>query len=229
MRILIVEDERRMAAYIGRALTEEAFAVDLAGDGQRGIDLARTYEYDAIVLDLMLPHVDGLSVCRQLRAEGRQVPVLIVSARDMVEDRVRGLDAGADDYLVKPFAIVELTARLRALQRRRQNTGPGVTLAVGRLTLDPSARTVARDGRAVTVTAREYALLEYFMRRAGSVLTRTMIAEHVWDFAFDRASNVVDVYVKHLRDKIDVAGEPSLIQAVRGVGYVFRDPRRADA
>ncbi len=229
MRVLIVEDERRMAAYIGRALVEEAFAVDLASDGQRGLDLARTYEYDAIVLDLMLPLVDGLSVCRQLRQEGRKVPVLIVSARDMVEDRVRGLDAGADDYLVKPFAIVELTARLRALQRRRQNTGVGVTISVGGVTLDPSARTVVRDGRAVPVTAREYALLEYFMRRAGSVLTRTMIAEHVWDFTFDRASNVVDVYVKHLRDKIDVAGEPSLIQAVRGVGYVFRDPQRADA
>ena len=229
MRILIVEDEKRIAAYIGRALTEESFAVDLAGDGRRGLDLARTYEYDAIVLDLMLPHLDGLAVCRQLREEGREVPVLIVSARDMVEDRVRGLDAGADDYLVKPFAIVELTARLRAQQRRRQNTGPGVTLCVGGLTLDPSARTVAREGRPVAVTAREYALLEYFMRRAGSVLTRTMIAEHVWDFTFDRASNVVDVYVKHLRDKIDVAGQPSLIQAVRGVGYVFRDPRRADA
>jgi DNA-binding response OmpR family regulator len=229
MRVLIVEDERRMATYIGRALNEESFAVDLAGDGRRGLDLARTYEYDAIVLDLMLPLMDGLAVCRQLRQEGRKAPVLIVSARDMVEDRVRGLDAGADDYLVKPFAIVELTARLRALQRRRQNTGPGVTLAVAGLTLDPSARTVSRDGHAVPVTAREYALLEYFMRRAGSVLTRTMIAEHVWDFTFDRASNVVDVYVKHLRDKIDVAGEPSLIQAVRGVGYVFRDPRRADA
>jgi|SRR5579871_115170 len=229
MRVLIVEDERRMAAYIGRALTEEAFAVDLAADGRRGLELARTYEYDAIVLDLMLPYVDGLSVCRQLREEGRKVPVLIVSARDMVEDRVRGLDAGADDYLVKPFAIVELTARLRALQRRRQNTGVGVTISVGRLTLDPSARTVTRDGHAVHVTAREYALLEYFMRRTGSVLTRTMIAEHVWDFTFDRASNVVDVYVKHLRDKIDIAGEPSQIEAVRGVGYVFRDPRRADA
>ncbi len=218
-----------MATYIGRALTEEAFAVDLAADGRRGLDLARTYEYDAIVLDLMLPHLDGLAVCRQLRQEGRHVPVLIVSARDMVEDRVRGLDAGADDYLVKPFAIVELTARLRALQRRRQNGGPGVVLTVADLTLDPSARTVCRNERTVAVTAREYALLEYFMRRAGSVLTRTMIAEHVWDFTFDRASNVVDVYVKHLRDKIDVAGEPSLIQAVRGVGYVFRDPRRADA
>ena len=229
MRILIVEDEKRMAAYVGRALAEESFAVDLASDGQRGLDMARTYEYDAIVLDVMLPQLDGFAVCRRLRDEGRHVPVIIVSARDMVEDRVRGLDAGADDYLVKPFAIVELTARLRALQRRRQHTGVAVTLAIADLTLDPSTRTVARGGRTVPVTAREYALLEYFMRRAGSVLTRTMIAEHVWDLTFDRGSNVVDVYVKHLRSKIDVAGEPSFIQAVRGVGYVFRDPRRADA
>jgi DNA-binding response OmpR family regulator len=229
VRILIVEDERRMANYIGRALTEEAFAVDIASDGPKGLELARTYEYDAIVLDLMLPRLDGLSVCRSLRGEGRKTPVLILSARDMVEDRVRGLDAGADDYLVKPFAIVELTARLRALQRRRQATGPGVMLVVGDLKMDPSARTVSRAGRAISLTAKEYALLEYFMRRAGSVLTRTMIAEHVWDFTFDHASNVVDVYVKHLRGKIDVAGEPSLIQAVRGVGYVLRDPQHADA
>jgi len=229
MRILIVEDERKMANYIGRALSEEAFAVDIASDGRRGMELARACEYDAIVLDLMLPEVDGLSVCRTLRNEGRKVPVLIVSARDMVEDRVRGLDAGADDYLVKPFAMVELTARLRALQRRRQPAGPGVTLVVGTLTLDPSTHTVARAGRPIPVTAKEYALLEYFMRHAGAVLTRTMIAEHVWDFTFDRASNVVDVFVKHLRDKVDAAGEPSLIQAVRGVGYVFRDPRHADA
>ena len=229
MRVLIVEDERRMATYIGKALMEEAFAVDIASDGPRGLDLARTYDYDAIVLDLMLPLLDGLSVCRSLRNEGRKTPVLILSARDMVEDRVRGLDAGADDYLVKPFAIVELTARLRALQRRHQAGSPGVTLVVGDLKLDPAARTVCRGGRAIVATAREYALLEYFMRRAGSVLTRTMIAEHVWDFSFEQASNVVDVYVKHLRDKIDVAGEPSLIQAVRGVGYVFRDPHQADA
>ncbi len=229
VRILVVEDERRMANYIGHALTEEAFAVDIAGDGPKGLELARLCEYDAIVLDLMLPHLDGLSVCRRLRAEGRKTPVLILSARDMVEDRVRGLDAGADDYLVKPFAIVELTARLRALQRRRQATGPGVTIQFADLQMDPSSRHVARAGRTIPLTAKEYALLEYFMRRAGAVLTRTMIAEHVWDFSFDHASNVVDVYVKHLRDKIDVAGEPSLIQAVRGVGYVLRGPQYVDA
>jgi DNA-binding response OmpR family regulator len=224
VRILVVEDEQRMAKYIGRALAEGAFAVDIAGDGPHGLELARAFEYDVIVLDLMLPHLDGLSVCRRLRAEGRRTPVLILSARDMVEDRVRGLDAGADDYLVKPFAIAELTARLRALQRRQQTMGPGVTIQIADLQMDPSTRQVDRGGRPISLTAKEYALLEYFMRRAGSVLTRTMIAEHVWDFSFEHASNVVDVYVKHLRDKIDVAGEPSLIQAVRGVGYVLREP-----
>jgi DNA-binding response OmpR family regulator len=229
MRVLIVEDERRMATYLGRALTEETFAVDLASDGVKGLELARSYEYDVIVLDIMLPLLDGLSVCKTLRDDGRRTPVLMLSARDMIEDRVRGLDAGADDYLVKPFAITELTARLRALQRRRQTSGGSVALTVSDLTLDPSTRSVTRGGKAIAVTAKEYALLEYFMRRAGSVLTRTMIAEHVWDFTFDHVSNVVDVYVKHLRDKIDVAGRPSLIQAVRGVGYVFRDPRDADA
>ncbi len=228
MRVLIVEDERRMASYIGRALAEESFAVDFASDGVTGLSLARTHEYDAIVLDLMLPHLDGLSVCRSLRQEGKQTPVLILSARDMIEDRVRGLDAGADDYMVKPFAVAELTARLRALQRRRQGAAP-VVYTVGELRLDPATRSVQRAGRPLVLTPKEYALLEYFMRRAGSVLTRTMIAEHVWDFTFAHASNVVDVYVKHLRDKIDVAGTPSLIQAVRGVGYVFRDPTLADA
>ena len=218
-----------MAVRIGRALTEEAFSVDIASDGEMALERARQHEYDAIVLDLMLPKLDGLSVCRTLRREGRQTPILMLSARDMIEDRVRGLDAGADDYLVKPFAITELSARLRALQRRRQAGGPAVLLAVGDLKMDPSTRTVSRAGRSIPVTAKEYALLEYFMRRVGAVLTRTMIAEHVWDFTFEQASNVVDVFVKHLRDKIDVPGDPSLIQAVRGVGYVFRDPRQTDA
>jgi DNA-binding response OmpR family regulator len=229
VRVLVVEDERKIATRIGRALTEEAFAVDIASDGAEGLEKARTCEYDAIVLDLMLPGLDGLSVCRSLRRDGRKTPVLILSARDMVEDRVRGLDAGADDYLVKPFAVVELTARLRALQRRLGANGQGLVLGVGDLRLDPSSRSVSRGSRPVALTAREYSLLEYMMRRAGSVLTRTMIAEHVWDFTFEQASNVVDVYVSHLRDKIDVAGEPSLIQAVRGVGYVLRDPRQAES
>ncbi len=224
MRVLVVEDEHRMASYITRVLVEESFAVDLARDGPSGLELATSYDYDAVVLDLMLPQLDGLAVCRRLRAAGKTMPVLVVSARDMVEDRVRGLDAGADDYLVKPFAIEELLARLRALQRRRHQAGGASVLSVGDLLLDPAARTVRRGGRSIALTAREYAVLEYFMRRPGSVLTRSMIAEHVWDFSFDHASNVVDVYVKHLRDKIDDAGKDSFIQAVRGVGYVLRDP-----
>jgi len=227
VRVLVVEDERRMAAYVCRALTEQACAVDLARDGTKGLDLASTYDYDAIVLDLMLPGLDGLTLCRKLREAGRQTPVLMVSARDMVGDRVLGLDAGGDDYLTKPFAIEELMARLRALVRRTQRSGIPV-LKVGGLELDPATHGVRRAERAISLTAREYALLEYLMRRAGMVLTRTMIAEHVWDFAFDRASNVVDVYVKHLRDKIDEPSKPSFIQAVRGVGYVFRDPDTAE-
>ena len=223
MRVLVVEDEHRMASHIGHALGEEGFAVDLAWDGEAGLELARSTDYDAIVLDLMLPRLDGLSVCRRLRQEGRRTPVLILSARDMIEDRVRGLDAGADDYLVKPFAIAELLARLRALQRRGHAPAQTI-LVVGNLRLNPAKRSVERDGRPIGLTAREYALLEYFMRRADCILTRTMISEHVWDFSFDHSSNVVDVYVKHLRDKIDQPGAPSLIHAVRGVGYVLRSP-----
>ncbi|MBI3492102.1 MAG: response regulator transcription factor [Acidobacteria bacterium] len=227
MRILVVEDERRMAAFISRALTEEACAVDVAPDGRAGLELARAYDYDAIVLDLMLPYVDGLSLCKQLRAAGKKTPVLVVSARDMVADRVCGLDAGADDYLTKPFAIEELLARLRALGRR-QDGAPAV-LRVGDLQLDPATRTARRAARAIALTSREYALLEYLMRRSGTIVTRTMIAEHVWDCTFDYGSNVVDVYVKHLRDKIDQPGTPTFIQAVRGAGYVLRDPHAADA
>ena len=226
MRVLVVEDERRMAAFISRALTEEACAVDLARDGESGLERASASDFDAIVLDLMLPKLDGLSVCRRLRGIGKQTPVLMLSARDMIEDRVRGLDAGADDYLVKPFAIVELVARLRALHRRRHGATSAL-LASGPLTLDPVTHAVERGGRSITLTAREFALLEYFMRRAGAVLTRTMIAEHVWEFGFEHASNVVDVYVKHLRDKIDETDGSSFIQAVRGVGYVFRNPDAA--
>ena len=223
MRLLVVEDERRVAHYVCRALVEHGFAVDVAHDGPTALDLAQVCEYDGIVLDLMLPGLDGLSVCRRLRASGRATPILVISARDMVEDRVRGLDAGADDYLVKPFALEELTARLRALGRRHRASEPPV-LRVGELELDPATRSARRRGRALSLTQKEFALLEYLMRRPGLVLTRAMIAEHVWDYSFEHASNVVDVHVKHLRDKIDDPDRPSLIQAVRGVGYVLGDP-----
>ena len=227
MRILVVEDERKMAAFISRAVSEESGAVDWAADGEAGLDLARTYEYDAIVLDLMLPKLDGLAVCRALRSAGKRTPVLIVSARDMVADRVKGLDAGADDYLTKPFAVEELLARLRALERRHDHAP--TTQRVGDLQLDASTRTARRGARTIALTAKEFALLEYLMRRAGTILTRTMIAERVWNCTFEHGSNVVDVYIKHLRDKIDEPGKPTFIQAVRGAGYVLRDPKTADA
>lgn len=223
MRLLVVEDERRMAHYVCQALAEESFAVDVAHDGRSALEMALAIDYDAIVLDLMLPGVDGLTVCRRLREAGKQTPILIISARDMVEDRVRGLDAGADDYLVKPFALEELAARLRALSRRNRSTDAPV-LTFADLELVPGTRVVKRSGRLIPLTPKEYALLEYLMRRSGVVLTRAMIAEHVWDYSFDHGSNVVDVHVKHLREKLDVPGRPSLIQAVRGVGYVLGDP-----
>jgi two-component system OmpR family response regulator len=227
MRILVVEDERRMASFISQALAEESCAVDWAGDGQAGLEMATTYDYDAIVLDLMLPKLDGLAVCRALRSAGRRAPVLMVSARDMVADRVKGLDAGADDYLVKPFAIEELLARLRALERRHDR-GP-VTLKVGDLCLEPSTRMARRGARAIPLTGKEYAVLEYLMRRSGTIVTRTMIAEHVWNCTFEGGSNIVDVYVAHLRGKIDEPGTPTFIQSIRGAGYVLRDPVAADA
>lgn len=225
MHVLIVEDERRMARHISQALTEECCSVDIAYDGEQALELAGSCEYDAIVLDLMLPKIDGMTVCRRLRAQGCAMPVLMLSARDMIEDRVGGLDAGADDYLTKPFATQELAARLRALLRRRAGLGAPV-LKVGDLELNPATRVVRRGDRVLSVTLKEYALLEFLMRRPGVVHTRTMIAEHVWGFSLDSCSNVVDVYVKHLRDKIDAPGEhgpASFIQAVRGIGYVLRD------
>ncbi len=227
MRVMVVEDERRMALHIARALTEDSFAVDVVYDGEHALESALALEYDVIVLDLMLPRLDGLSVCKNLRRAGRRVPVLMLSARDMIDDRVGGLNAGADDYLVKPFAMQELLARVRALLRR-QARDPAVLLKVGDLELDLATRRVRRGPRDITLTQKEFQLLEYLMRRPSIVHTRTMIAEHVWNFALEQASNVVDVYVKHLRDKIDdrqQPGAPSFIQSVRGVGYVLRDPR----
>jgi DNA-binding response OmpR family regulator len=228
MRVLVVEDEHRVANHIAQALVEESFAVDVARDGARALEFVAEHEYDAIVLDLMLPGVDGITVCRRVRGGKTATPILILSARDMVEDRVRGLDAGADDYLVKPFAMEELLARLRALLRRQSRAAQPM-ITVGNLQLDPATRAVRLGDRPLVLTAREYALLDYLMRRPGIVHTRTMIAEHVWEFPFEHASNVVDVYVKHLRDKIDEKGGPSFIQAVRGVGYVLSDPATAAA
>lgn len=221
MRILVVEDEARVAGFICKGLSELSYIVDAAGSGAQALDLARSSPYDLIILDIMLPDVNGFAVCRELRRSSLDVPILMLSARGVVEDRVRGLNTGADDYLTKPFAFSELTARVQALLRR-QKPSELLQLVVGDLTLDPVKRIVRRKSRRIDLTQKEFALLEYLMRNADHVLTRTMIAEHVWNFAWDRLTNVIDVYVKHLRRKLEEGGEPRLIHAVRGAGYVLR-------
>ena len=227
MRLLVVEDEPKLAGFIQEGLTAEGFAVDVAYDGQSGLDAAMAMAYDLVILDVMMPGTTGFEVCRQLRKLGSNVPILMLSARDMVPDRVTGLDAGADDYLTKPFAFAELSARVRALVRRRQPAALA-PLTVADLTLDPVTRIVRRGDRKVDVTPKEFAFLEYLMRNAGEVLTRTMIAERVWDVNWNRLTNIIDVFVNHLRKKIELPGEPRLIHAVRGAGYVIREPDPAD-
>jgi len=218
MRILVVEDERRVTAFIKRGLEEEGYAVDVAYDGEEALDWAAMVDYDLIVLDVLLPKKDGLEVCRTLRGQRNTTPILMLTARDAVEDRVRGLDSGADDYLVKPFAFQELLARLRALSRRRgEAKTPG--LQVGDLTLDTLTRQATRGDKIIELTAREYALLEVLMRHPGQVLSRTQIADHVWSYDFLTTSNVVDVYIGYLRRKIDDGFEVKLLQTVRGMGY----------
>jgi two-component system OmpR family response regulator len=221
MRILVIEDEPKMAALLRRGLTEEGYAVDVVRSGTDGIWAATENPYDAIVLDVMLPDIDGFEVCRRLRTADRWAPVVMLTARDAVRDRVAGLDAGADDYLTKPFSFGELFARLRALLRRGAAERPPV-LRVGDLTLDPAEHRVARGNIEVRLTAKEFALLEYLMRRAGEVLSRTRLIEHVWDFGYDGDSNVVDVYVRYLRDKIDRPFGRSTIETIRGSGYRLR-------
>jgi two-component system OmpR family response regulator len=218
MRILVVEDERKMADLLVRAFREEGIAADAAGGGEDALWMARAVEYDAIVLDLTLPGIDGIEVCRRLREDGVWSPVLMLTARTDVADRVRGLDAGADDYLPKPFAVDELLARLRAIVRRGPAPRPAA-LAVGDLVLDPATREVRRGGVPVELSAREFALLEVFMRRPGRVLSRFDLLEHAWEGAYENRSNVVDVYVGYLRDKIDRPFGRASLQTVRGAGY----------
>ena len=218
MRILVVEDERRIAAFIKRGLEEERYAVDVAYDGEEALDWAAVVDYDLIVLDVLLPKKDGIQVCRELRAQGNQVPILMLTARDAVEDRVRGLDSGADDYLVKPFAFQELLARIRALLRRGSDV-KSTRLQVDDLVLDTITHRADRSGQVIELTAREYALLEFLMRHPGQALSRTQIAEHVWNYDFYSTSNVVDVYIRYLRRKIDKSFEVKLIKTVRGMGY----------
>ncbi len=218
MRILIVEDETGIASFIKRGLEEEAYAVDLAADGEEGLGWISSYDYDLIVMDIMLPGMDGIALCRKLRARGIKTPVLMLTAKDTVDDRVAGLDAGADDYLVKPFAFKELLARLRALLRRRHNEDNN-KLVVADLELDLLSRRTTRQGAEIELTNREFALLELLMRYRGRVLSRTVIAEHVWDYTFDSQTNVIDVYIRQLRKKIDGPFEQKLIRTVRGAGY----------
>lgn len=220
MHILVVEDEKRLAFLLRRVLLEERHTVDLAHDGHAGLDLAESGTYDVVVLDVMLPGIDGIEICRQMRADGVMSPVLMLTARGSVEDRVVGLNVGADDYLTKPFAMEELLARINALLRRRDRSFEATPqLTVGDLTLDLVRHEARRAGRVIELTAKEFALLEYLMRHPGQALTRTQIIDAVWRYDLEALSNVVDIYIHYLRDKIDSGREKPLIKTVRGMGY----------
>ena len=221
MRLLLVEDEKKVSSFIKKGLEEEGYAVDLALDGETGLMMGLDGVHDLIILDLNLPGKDGLSVLRELRQTKVTTPVLLLTVRTAIEDKVIGLDTGADDYLTKPFAFQELLARVRALLRR-QTEAEAPLLKVADLTLDPARRLVFRGEEKIELTTKEFALLDYFMRNPDRVLTRTMIADHVWDYDFDPMTNVIDVYVNYLRNKIETGHEPKLIHTVRGVGYVLK-------
>ena len=222
MHILVVEDERRLANLIRRALEEESHVVDVSHDGAEALDMAQATDYDMLILDLMLPHMDGVEVCKRLRASGNDVRILMLTARDAVDDRVLGLEAGADDYLVKPFSFSELLARVKALSRRQVQAQVEQELAVGDLVLDLARHEARRGDKTIELTAKEFQLLEFLMRNAGHVLTRTQILDHVWGYNFDSFSNVVDIYVHYLRNKVDRGFTEPLIRTVRGVGYSLK-------
>ena len=221
MRVLVVEDEVKMAGLLRRGLIGDGMSVDIADKGEDALWMAGSTDYDALVLDVMLPGIDGFETCKRLRTDGVWAPVLMLTARDAVEDRVAGLDTGADDYLSKPFSFAELSARLRALARRGPVERPAV-LSVGDLTLDPAGRTVHRGDREIPLSTKELALLETFMRRPGQVLDRTKLLEHAWDYEYENRSNVIDVYVRYLREKVDRPFGVSSIETVRGAGYRLR-------
>ncbi len=227
MRVLVIEDEPGIAQFVCQGLRESGYAVDLASNGEEGLDYALVAEYDAIVLDILLPKINGLKLLEQMRSQGIKVPVLLLTALDTVEDRVKGLNAGADDYLIKPFAFSELLARIQALLRRPP-LQLGTVLRVGDLEMDTARREVSRAGRLIELSQREFALLEYLMRHPCQVLTRTQIAEHIWNFDFFNESNVVDVYIGYLRRKLDRGFNQSLIHTLRGVGYRIA-PKLEDA
>ncbi len=222
MRVLIVEDEKKVAGFIKKGLEEETFAVDVAHDGEEGFHMGEQNQYDLIILDLMLPVMDGIEVLSELRKQKVTTPILLLTAKDAVEDKVLGLNKGADDYLTKPFAFSELLARVRVLLRRGK-TETKTVLKVEDLSLDLVSHKVKRENEEIELTGKEYSLLEYFMRNTGKVLTRTMIAEHVWDYNFDTFTNVIDVYVNHLRKKIDKNYSKKLLHTLRGVGYIMKE------
>ena len=221
MRILIVEDEKKISDFIRRGLKEEGYAVDTACDGEEGLFLANTNDYDLILLDLMLPKIDGLTLCRKLKKDGVKSPVIMLTAKDTIKDKVAGLDSGADDYLIKPFAFEELLARIRAILRKGESHLVN-SLQLDDLVLDLVSHKVSRAAKEITLTAKEYALLEYLMRNSGSIVTRTMISEHVWDIDFDTFTNVIDVYINYLRNKIDAGHKKKLIHTIRGRGYILK-------
>jgi DNA-binding response OmpR family regulator len=225
MRILLAEDEPRAAQMLAKGLREQAYAVDVVGDGADALYQASITDYDAIILDVMLPVRDGVAVCRQLRTEGAMTPVLMLTARDAIDARIEGLDSGADDYLTKPYDFGELLARLRAVIRRGRRPLTPSMITVGPVTIDTRARRAFRNGQPITLTAREYALLEHLMLHADEVVGRAAIAEHVWDSQYEAMSNVIDVFVQRLRRKIDESGQPSLILTRRGEGYMFSSDR----
>lgn len=218
MRILIVEDEAKVASFIKRGLEEEHYAVDVAEDGKEAVALVDSYDYDLAILDIMLPEMDGLSVLSHIRSVGKAMPVVLLTAKDLVEDKVKGLDMGADDYITKPFAFEELLARIRVLLRRGKPE-ESLKLSIADLVLDPVTHKVTRDNKEINLTAKEYGLLEYLLRNQGRVLTRTMISEHVWDIKHDTFTNVIDVYINYLRNKIDKGFSKKLLHTIRGVGY----------
>ncbi|MEI6045299.1 MAG: response regulator transcription factor [Chloroflexota bacterium] len=228
MRVLLVEDNRRLSEALKMSLTEEGYAVDVAYDGQAGQELAEFTQYDAIILDLMLPIKDGLAVCRELRRQRINTPLIMLTARDTVDDRIRGLDSGADDYLVKPFAVSELLARLRALLRREAPHKSGL-LEIGDLVVDPATHFVQRAGQDIKLTTKEYTLLEYFARNPNQLITREMIEDHIWSYDFESTSNVVDVYVRRLRRKLDDPFEVKLFETIRGAGYRLRNSAKGDS
>ena len=222
MRILVVEDEKKVASFIKRGLEEENYEVDIAYDGEEGLYMGESNPYDLVIMDIMLPKMDGLTVIKELRKRQVNHPVLCLTAKDTVQDIVSGLDSGSDDYLTKPFAFAELLARVKALLRRGKKDR-GAELLFADLRLDPVAHKVWRSNKEIELTAKEYALLEYFMRNPNQILTRTMIAEHVWDYTFDSFTNIIDVYVNYLRKKVDRDYDNKLIHTVRGVGYVLKE------